>query len=860
MTQHSATPPRTPRSHPEDQIMTSPTTPSSEDVGPPQQSGPDGLDRREFLTRGAGFMAWTSMGGVGAAGLDALFPSAAGAQQAKTGYRALVCFFLAGGNDSFNMVVPMSGGQPHPHYTTVRSGINLGAGDLLNLNVASQAESEYSEFAMHKSLSFVADRFNAGEAAVIANVGTIHPDVGANPNSGSRPMALYSHNSQIGTWQTAQVAQPGVATGWVGRLGDQMSNTSDGGANEFKFISMSGNNVLQLGDGEGSGFGPNSSRAQSINYVITPAGALSLREPVFGRNPYRSVLDDLVNNPTRTRFGGLYQETVASSLGLGDKFTGAFRDKLRDEDANLEGLASVSAGVAQSIRAARDNANQLGLPCRQVYFIMHGGYDHHQEVINAHRNRLADLNAGLSRLWTQLDNDGALDDVVMFSSSEFGRTLVGNGRGSDHGWGGHSFAIARKPLKGTSTAAAGAPGGRIVGVYPKIKSAPDFDGDMSYDNFARGRVKPTTAIEEYFAELAMWLGVHHSDALSHILPNLEKFWKLGHVPMGFLDCAEVFAAGNIVDGQPDLAACVEALGKPTIDLFSVGDPSADGIRVQSLGKNCFKGTASQNASAYLFWPGQQIPEGFTTVTVTTNAPTGCRYSVFTSARDSTYAPAPVYFSPRPDLGPGWKNVRLVFADPFSSVHGLGLDVPEDFDGEFCVSNVHVGDGPLPASTVTNAPDPVVSPEPVVSPDPVVSPEPTGSIGESEIDLLKVIGTTVASGETETSADGLTYTVGQAIQASSYHLVQMNPFLPFDPTVRTKLSVVAKMPEPKFIRFKRQAGSIDLVLARTVDLAGGFQRFEFDLAPGLNTVRSFYIFVDRQSHLGETITLQSVWLG
>jgi len=142
----------------------------------------------------------------------------------------------------------------------------------------------------------------------------------------------------------------------------------------------------------------------------------------------------------------------------------------------------------------------------------------------------------------------------------------------------------------------------------------------------------------------------------------------------------------------------------------------------------------------------------------------------------------------------------------------------------------------------------------------VSPEPTGSIGESEIDLLKVIGTTVASGETETSADGLTYTVGQAIQASSYHLVQMNPFLPFDPTVRTKLSVVAKMPEPKFIRFKRQAGSIDLVLARTVDLAGGFQRFEFDLAPGLNTVRSFYIFVDRQSHLGETITLQSVWLG
>jgi uncharacterized protein (DUF1501 family) len=46
-----------------------------------------------------------------------------------------------------------------------------------------------------------------------------------------------------------------------------------------------------------------------------------------------------------------------------------------------------------------------------------------------------------------MKSEGICDDVVIVSSSDFGRKLKSNSCGADHGWGGHSF-IAGGSVKG----------------------------------------------------------------------------------------------------------------------------------------------------------------------------------------------------------------------------------------------------------------------------------------------------------------------------------------------------------------------------------------------------------------------------
>ena len=51
----------------------------------------------------------------------------------------------------------------------------------------------------------------------------------------------------------------------------------------------------------------------------------------------------------------------------------------------------------------------------------------------------------------------------------------------------------------------------------------------------RGMYAPTTSVDEYFAELALWFGVAASD-LSTVLPNVSRFYAAGSggAPLGFL--------------------------------------------------------------------------------------------------------------------------------------------------------------------------------------------------------------------------------------------------------------------------------------------------------------------------------------
>ena len=131
---------------------------------------------------------------------------------------------------------------------------------------------------------------------------------------------------------------------------------------------------------------------------------------------------------------------------------------------------------------------------------------------------LPGISQGLSELHAALTEMGILDGVTTFTISDFGRTLTSNGRGSDHGWGGHNLVMG-----------GAVNGGQIYGQYPDLTPGTDLD-------LGRGRFLPTTSIDEFYAELALWFGVSSSD-LDQVLPNIGRFYAptSSPPPLGFLN-------------------------------------------------------------------------------------------------------------------------------------------------------------------------------------------------------------------------------------------------------------------------------------------------------------------------------------
>ena len=109
-------------------------------------------------------------------------------------------------------------------------------------------------------------------------------------------------------------------------------------------------------------------------------------------------------------------------------------------------------------------------------------------------------------------------DVTLFTASDFARTLGTNGQGSDHGWGANHMMMG-----------GAVDGGKIFGEYPTSLLNPTSQSDPSLGNLnlGRGRMIPTTSVDEYAAELAMWFGVGNNQDLEDMLPNIRNFYTTG---------------------------------------------------------------------------------------------------------------------------------------------------------------------------------------------------------------------------------------------------------------------------------------------------------------------------------------------
>jgi len=141
---------------------------------------------------------------------------------------------------------------------------------------------------------------------------------------------------------------------------------------------------------------------------------------------------------------------------------------------------------------------------RQIFFVQQGGYDFHDNLPTDHANRMRELGDALAAFYQATQSLGVQDSVTTFTASDFGRALQSNGRGSDHGWGGHHF------IMGGAVA-----GNRVYGSFPQTALGGSQDA-------GQGRLIPTTSVDEYGSTLARWFGVSDSN-MPVVLPNLRRF-------------------------------------------------------------------------------------------------------------------------------------------------------------------------------------------------------------------------------------------------------------------------------------------------------------------------------------------------
>lgn len=438
-------------------------------------------------------------------------------------YRALVCLFFSGGNDSFNLLTPhhdADGGLAgYNQYTASRGNLAL---PLAQLHEIHPTNTGGRTFGVHPSMPQLAARFEAGQAAFIANVGTlIEPVLNRTQvaqNAKRLPLGLYSHSDQIEQWQTS-VPHSRSGLGWAGRMMDLIKDLNSNQAVSMN-ISLDGSNVFQTG-------------ATGAEYAVDPGNATDTSSG--GAVPLNSYIANYnVNDPLRNASSTAIDSQLA--LEYSNLFEQTFQQKRKAAKEAYAIYAAATAGTLpgnvtfpntivgrqlKQVARAMMGRQMLGA-VRQTFFVNRGGFDHHSDTIALQQTMLAEVDAALAAFWTQLGALGLQQNVTVFTGSDFGRTLTSNARGSDHAWGGNHFVL------GGSVA-----GRKIYGTYPSLGLNPDTGAEVNPLDTGRGRLIPTTSCDQYFAEMALWLGVP-AGSLSTILPNIGNFYSGSGSPLGFL--------------------------------------------------------------------------------------------------------------------------------------------------------------------------------------------------------------------------------------------------------------------------------------------------------------------------------------
>jgi uncharacterized protein (DUF1501 family) len=471
------------------------------------------------------------------------------AAQSAPDYKAIVCIFLFGGNDTHNMLLATDsdsfgrylaarniGSDPIALMPAGTAPVPLGQVSQLTGRTSARARPEFwggvlpittatvqpipagtnattRTFGVHPYLAPLVPIYEAGRMAAVANVGPLVVPTSKTQYQNRTvplPANLMSHNDQQATWQA--FATEGARRGWGGRFADLLLSMN--GANSvFTAISVAGNAVFLAGQNV-----VQYQMSTNAQPAIRVTGATSTT--TFGSTTVAARMRDIIRDGAAGGpFIADHASVVRRSMDSADTLNAAFASQAATSvpapptftnpisgNTETNSLATQMQTIARSIAV---NA-QLGLR-RQVFFASIGGWDTHdtqnstQPLLLA---RVAHAMAYFDSVLGNLNGANVRNAVTTFTASDFSRTFTTNGDGTDHAWGSHQWVMG------------GAVNGRnMYGQYPTLGvdqgafRNPDMAGNIQI---------PTTSVDQFAATLGRWFGVSNSD-VDTILPNLRNF-------------------------------------------------------------------------------------------------------------------------------------------------------------------------------------------------------------------------------------------------------------------------------------------------------------------------------------------------
>ncbi len=405
-----------------------------------------------------------------------------------TGYKALVCIYMSGGNDGNNVVAPQAPSE-YSAYKSIRGSLALPDGNAKLLPVTALNGTPYG---LTDGLAKIHPFWAQNKLAVVANMGMlVQPTTRAQylSNAVQVPTNLFSHSDQTAQMQSC-IPSSSASTGWAGRVADALAALNEGKSFPPS-VSFAGPALFSKG---------NTIQAASL----IPGFDLQM----LGFNEWPTVVGQARQQALQEILSfnsGLTMIQAANKVRQDALSLNAMLKNLGSTPALTATFPSTSIGnqlkqVAQLLQLR----SQIGLS-RQIFFCSVGGFDTHSAQNWNQWDLLRQIAESMLAFYNATAELGIADRVTTFTESEFGRSLQPSGSGSDHGWGNHHIALG-----------GAVKGGDLYGRYPAMAlGGPD-------DAAARGIWIPSTATDQFGATLAKWFGVDAA-GLNTIFPNLAKF-------------------------------------------------------------------------------------------------------------------------------------------------------------------------------------------------------------------------------------------------------------------------------------------------------------------------------------------------
>lgn len=461
-------------------------------------------NRRRFLK------TTSALGFAGGTGLLSALASQSASAMDVSGYKALVCIFLKGGMDSYDTLLPKDSAS-YDAFKAIRPDLfeRYNSDDIQSsrnrenlLTLGTLDIDDGREFALPPQMSSLKQLYDSGDLAVVSNVGPLIEQTNRTMMEASQsrvPQNLFSHNDQQSIWMSMEIE--GRNDGWgaqyakIAAMADPTMNPA------FSAVTVSSSDIFL--------------RGQDISQFKTQAGGAAEVSIIDAYWRLRSAKNSaLARDILRRHFAstnGASQNILASDLISAHQDGREAIELYINAFENSQPLITEfpASGLGGQLRAIAEAISLRGplAASRQVFFASIGGFDSHDSQHIDLPARQVEISEAIIAFQQAMVELGTQNDVTSFTASDFGRTMVTNGDGTDHGWGAHHFVIGGA-VKGQ----------KILGDIPAY--------DLGLENYTvdRGRLIPSISVDEYAASLGQWFGLSETDLLN-IFPNWSNFGR-----------------------------------------------------------------------------------------------------------------------------------------------------------------------------------------------------------------------------------------------------------------------------------------------------------------------------------------------